>query len=69
MNRLEITLSEALPFVGGDIYLLSIVVAKRAEQIANGDEPLVSEDEIKDYKPADIALLELSKGLLEYDVA
>jgi DNA-directed RNA polymerase subunit omega len=69
LPRLEVTLSKALKYVDGDIYLLSIIVAKRAEQISNGAEPLLTNEIQREYKPTDIALIELSEGLLEYEVS
>lgn len=59
--RTEQITAKALEQIGDDRYKLSLVVAKRAEAIANGAEILVSTDTSK-LKPADIALLEVAEG-------
>ena len=41
MIRTEQVIAEALKKVDSDRYLLSIMVSKRAEQLANGAQPLV----------------------------
>ncbi len=60
MRTEEIT-AKALPAVGNDRYRLVLLVSKRAEQLANGAEPLVKADKLKD-KLTDIALLEIAEG-------
>jgi DNA-directed RNA polymerase subunit omega len=67
--RLEQTIYKALKVVNGDTYLLSLVVAKRAEQISNGDQPLVEvpKDSLY-YKPSDIAIMELAEDKLDYKI-
>jgi DNA-directed RNA polymerase subunit omega len=72
VERLEKVLSRALESVDGDTYLLSIVVAKRSEQLSNGDEPLLDEEFLKSnqlVKPADIALYEVAENLLDYKIS
>lgn len=59
--RIEQITARALKQVGDDRYKLSLVVAKRAEAIANGAEILVDISTAK-LKPADIALLEVAEG-------
>lgn len=57
--RTEQVTAKALKYVDDDGYKLALLVAKRAEQLANGAEPLVKSD----YKKfADIALLEVAEG-------
>jgi len=58
--RTEQITAKALKYINDDRYKLALLVAKRAEQLANGAEPLVKN---KDYKKfADIALLEVAEG-------
>lgn len=59
--RTEQITAEALKVVNDDRYKLALLVAKRAEQLANGAEPLIKADKLKD-KLTDIALLEVAKG-------
>jgi len=66
--RLEQVISKALEVVNGDTYLLSIVVARRAEQLSNGDEPLIELPKNENLKPSDIALFELAENKLEYKI-
>jgi DNA-directed RNA polymerase subunit omega len=65
MRPEEIT-AQALKNLNDDKYLLSIVVAKRAGEIMQGDLPKVA-NIAKNAKPTDIALLEISQGLVEID--
>lgn len=65
--RLEKITAKALENVGFDRYLLSVVVAKRANELAEGAEPLVDVD-IKKMKNTDIALMEIAKGLIKIDI-
>lgn len=60
MQRIEEITAKALERMGNDRYRLSLVVAKRAEQLANGATPLVSLDKNK-IKFADIALCEIAE--------
>ncbi len=59
--RTEQITAKALKFVEDDRYRLALLVAKRAEQLANGAEPLVKVDREKN-KFTDIALLEVAEG-------
>ena len=59
--RTEQITARALKQVGDDRYKLSLIVAKRAEALANGAIALVDADTSK-MKFADIALLEVSEG-------
>jgi len=60
MQRTEEITAKALKQVDNDKYLLSIIVAKRAEQIANGALPLVKADSKEKF--TDIALREVAEG-------
>ena len=59
--RTERVTARALKQVGDDRYKLSLIVAKRAEALANGAIALVDADTSK-MKFADIALLEVAEG-------
>lgn len=61
MKRIEQITAKALEALNNDKYLLSIVVAKRAEQLANGALPLVKTDGDKE-KFTDIALKEIAQN-------
>ena len=65
--RLEKIAAKALENVGYDRYLLSIAVARRANELATGKEPLVDVD-IKKFKYTDIALMEVAEGKLKIEV-
>ncbi len=58
--RTEQITAKALKKVDDDKYLLSIIVAKRAEQLANGALPLVKSDNKEKF--TDIALKEIAEG-------
>ena len=60
MKRTEEITAKALKQVDNDKYLLSIIVAKGAEQIANGALPLVKADSKEKF--TDIALREVAEG-------
>lgn len=60
MQRIEEIAAKALQKMGNDRYKLSLVVAKRAEELANGAIPLVDLDKNK-VKFADIALYEIAE--------
>jgi len=62
--RTEQITAKALKFVGDDRYKLALLVAARAEQLANGAESLVKTDKTKF---ADIALLEVAEGKISID--
>jgi len=59
--RTEQITAKALKYVNDDRYKLALLVAKRAEQLANGAEPLVKIDK-SNSKFTDIALLEVAEG-------
>jgi len=59
--RTEQITALALRAVNDDRYKLALLVAKRAEQLSNGAEPLVKADKAKDQF-TDIALLEIAEG-------
>lgn len=63
--RIEKIISNALAYADDDSYILSIMVAQRANQLVEGAEPLIKAD--KNAKLTDIALLEISQGLIELD--
>lgn len=65
MRTEEIT-AKALALVGQDRYRLVLMIAKRAEQLANGAEPLIKVDKNKS-KYTDIALLEIAEGKIKLD--
>ncbi|HEB9327834.1 TPA: DNA-directed RNA polymerase subunit omega [Campylobacter coli] len=60
-NRIEEIAAKALEKMGNDRYRLSLAVAKRAEQLADGAVPLVDVDKNK-FKFADIALYEIAEN-------
>lgn len=63
MPRMEEIAAKALQRMNNDRYKLSLSVAKRAEDLANGAMPLVDMDKNK-YKFADIALVEIAENKL-----
>ena len=63
--RSEQIITKALEKVGDDRYKLSLIVAKRAEQLGNGAEPLI--DDTAKLKNVDIALRELAEGKISID--
>ncbi len=65
--RLEKIAAKALENVGYDRYLLSNAVAKRANELALGKEPLIDVD-VKKYKYTDIAIMEIAEGKLKVEV-
>ncbi len=63
--RIEKIISNALAHANDDSYVLSIMVAQRSNQLAEGAEPLVKVDKNK-TKLTDIALMEIAEGLVEF---
>ena len=61
--RLEELTAKALEVTGADRYQLAIAVAKRSDQIQNGDTTKLNVDP-KAYKPADLALMEIAEGVI-----
>jgi DNA-directed RNA polymerase subunit omega len=64
--RLEKVIATALKYANDDHYILSLMVAKRANELAEGAEPLIKADKNK-QKLTDIALMEIADGLIELD--
>ena len=64
--RIEKIISNALAHANDDSYILSIMVAQRSNQLAEGAEPLIKIDKNK-TKLTDIALMEIAEGLVEFD--
>ena len=60
-QRMEEIAAKALQVMKNDRYKLSLAVAKRAEDLANGAVPLVELDKNK-VKLADIALIEIAEN-------
>jgi len=59
--RTEKITAKALKFVDNDRYKLSLLVAKRAKQLANGAEVLIKKEDANS-KFTDIALMEIAEG-------
>lgn len=64
--RIEKIISNALKHANDDSYILSLMVSQRSNQLAEGAEPLYKVDKNK-TKLTDIALMEISQGLIELD--
>lgn len=60
MQRIEEVAAKALEKMNNDRYKLSLAVAKRAQQLADGQEPLVDLDK-NTFKFADLALYEIAE--------
>ncbi|PSM51847.1 DNA-directed RNA polymerase, omega subunit [Campylobacter blaseri] len=67
MKRPEEIMAKALKTVGGDRYKLSLMVAKRANQLHAGTEPLIKDYDLRNMKLTDIALLEIAEGKVVLD--
>lgn len=64
--RTEQVTAKALEYMDNDRYKLSILVAKRAEQLSNGASPLIKvSKEITKF--TDIALREVAEGKVGID--
>ena len=61
--RLEELTAKALLTTGADRYQLAPAVAKRADQLQNGDTSKLNVDP-KSFKPADLALMEIAEGVI-----
>ncbi|MBL0686629.1 MAG: DNA-directed RNA polymerase subunit omega [Sulfurospirillum sp.] len=59
--RTEKITAKALKFLDDDRYKLALLVAKRAEQLANGADILIKKEDANS-KFTDIALLEIAEG-------
>lgn len=66
MSRIEEIITKALERVNGNRYQLSLMVAKRAEQLSMGEENLLDIDTRK-MKFSDIALREIAEGKILLD--
>ena len=64
--RLEKVISNALKNANDDSYILSLMVSKRANELAEGAEPLIKADKNK-TKLTDIALMEIAEGVILLD--
>jgi len=64
--RLEKVIYKAMQNANDDSYILSIMVAQRANRLAEGAEPLIKADKNK-TKLTDIALMEIAEGLVTLD--
>ena len=64
--RLEKVIARALENMEDDHYKLSIVIAKRAKEFANGAKPLIDMD-LNKNKFTDVALHEIANGVLKID--
>lgn len=58
--RTEQIVAKALKKVNDDRYILALMVAKRAEALANGETKLI--ENCENMKFSDIALLEIAEG-------
>lgn len=65
-ERMEKIAARALANMNNDRYKLSLAIAKRAEDLANGATPLVDLDKSR-IKLADIALIEVAENKLSLD--
>lgn len=63
--RSEEIITKALAQVGDDRYKLTLMVAKRAEQLASGAQPLVQNT--AKMKHSDIAIMEIAEGKITLD--
>ncbi len=64
--RLEKVISDALKYADDDSYILSLMVSKRSNELAEGAEPLIKVDKNK-VKLTDIALMEIAQGAIQLD--
>ncbi len=64
--RLEKVIYKAMQNANDDSYILSIMVAQRANQLAEGAEPKIKANKDK-TKLTDIALMEIAEGLIKLD--
>ena len=62
--KIEEMVVRALEQVNNDRYLLSVAIARRAEEIQNG-APIKLSLAPKNFKPADLALMEIAKGAIK----
>ncbi|WP_104749634.1 DNA-directed RNA polymerase subunit omega [Helicobacter cynogastricus] len=65
--RTEEIVAKALAKVDNDRYVLSNLIFTRVKQLGAGAKPLLSKIDIKQYKPTDIALLEIAEGKINLE--
>ena len=63
-ERLEKSITKALARTENNRYLLSHIIGKRANQLMQGEEPLLDLGE-GTYKETDMAILEIAEGKLD----
>lgn len=63
-DRLEQSITKALKRVENNKYKLSLIVAKRANQLMQGEDPKIDLD-YQHYKESDIAILEIANDKLD----
>nr|MBP3724461.1 DNA-directed RNA polymerase subunit omega [Campylobacter sp.] len=63
--RSEEIITKALAQVGDDRYKLTLMVAKRAEQLSSGAQPLI--ENTSKMKYSDIAIMEIAEGKITLD--
>jgi len=59
----DVSIEQCLSKAGGSIYKLTILVSKRAQELAEGAKPLVDTDDKE--KPISTALREIAQGVLK----
>ncbi len=64
--RLEKVAAQALEKAGFNRFLLSSAVSKRANELAEGAQPLIELD-TKKYKYTDIAIIEIAEGKIKIE--
>jgi DNA-directed RNA polymerase subunit omega len=62
--RIEETISDALDKCNNNRYKLAVLVGKRADELSKGQRPLIENLDLKNMKYVDIALAEVSRGLI-----
>lgn len=67
MDRVEKLIAEALKATDGDRYKLSLMIAKRVEQLTAGEPTLLDGVDTRKMKFSDIAIQELAEGKIELD--
>ncbi len=61
----DISIERCLNKTDGSIYKLTILVAKRAQELAEGVKPLIETDDTE--KPLAVALREVAEGVLKQE--
>nr|WP_197531862.1 DNA-directed RNA polymerase subunit omega [Helicobacter felis] len=65
--RTEEIVARALARVDNDRYVLSNLIFTRVKQLGAGAKPLLPKINLKEYKPTDIALLEIAEGKINLE--